>query len=241
MKTSTKIQFCTAFFLLLFGTTSCFDEMFIDGNGISKTEFRRAEGFDEIVSSGDFKVIVMPGSAYSVEVTAESNLLPYISTNVDGKALKIRTSGVHSLRQNSPIVISITTPVLKGLSLSGSGLIQTGSFLSTNFSIELSGSGDIDTKISCDAIKANVSGSGTILIQGETSASNFAISGSGKIKTYNLLQKQCQATISGSGDMYLNVSQTIDARISGSGRVYFVNHPVIHSSISGSGNVVDKN
>lgn len=241
MKTTTKIQILLALFVLLFGTSSCLDEMFIEGNGIVRTEMRDAEGFNEIASSGDFTVTVMPGNSYSVEITAESNLLPYISTNVDGKTLKIRTTGIHSLRQNEPIEIFITTPVLNGLSLSGSGLIETGSFMSDDFDLSLSGSGDIKTKISSDKVRANVSGSGTIFIEGDAAITNFVISGSGKIRTYNLLQDRCEAVISGSGDMYVNASQLIDAHISGSGSVYFVSHPIVHSSISGSGDVVDKN
>ena len=241
MKKTTKIQVLLALFLLLLGTSSCLDEMFIYGNGISRTETRNAEGFNQITSNGDFNVTVMPGNSYSVEITAESNLLPYISTNVDGKTLRIRTTGIHSLRQSEPIEIFITTPVLNGLSLSGSGMIESGSFMSTEFNLSVSGSGDIKTKISTDMVKADVSGSGTILIEGDAANTNFVISGSGKIKTYNLLQKQCQAAISGSGDMYVNASQLIDARISGSGRVYFVSHPTLHTSISGSGDVVDKN
>lgn len=240
MKT-TKIQILTALFVLLLGTSSCLDELFIEGNGISRTETRDAEGFNQISSSGDFMVTVMPGNFYSVEITAESNLLPYISTNVDGRTLKIRTTGIHSLRQNEPIEIFITTPVLNGLALSGSGLIETGSFLSSDFDLSVSGSGDIKTIISSDKVNANISGSGTIYMEGDAINTNFVISGSGKIKTYNLLQDQCQAVISGSGDMYVNASQFIDARISGSGRVYFVNHPIVHTSISGSGDVVDKN
>ena len=240
MKT-TKIQFITALFVLLLGTSSCLDEMFIEGNGISRTETRNAEGFNQISSSGDFTVTVMPGNFYSVEITAESNLLPYISTNVDGKTLKIRTTGIHSLRQTEPIEIFITTPVLNGLTLSGSGLIETGSFMSSDFDLSVSGSGDIKAIISSDKVNANISGSGTIYMEGDALNTNFVISGSGKIKSYNLLQDQCQAVISGSGDMYVNASQFIDARISGSGRVYFVNHPIVHTSISGSGDVVDKN
>ncbi len=241
MKTTTKIQFLLALFVLLFATSSCLDEMFIEGNGIVRTEMRDAEGFNEIASSGDFVVTVMPGNSYSVEITAESNLLPYISTNVDGKTLKIRTTGIHSLRQSEPIEIFVTTPALKGLSLSGSGLIKTGSFMSDNFSITLSGSGDIDTQISTETLKANVSGSGNIFIEGDAFDSEFVISGSGKIKSYDLEQNICNATISGSGDMYVNVSEAIDARISGSGRVNYINYPVVHTSISGSGKVVDRN
>lgn len=230
-----------AFFALLFGTSSCFEDLFIDGNGISKTEIRNAEGFNDISSSGDFRVTVIPGSQYSVEVTAESNLLPYIETDVNGHNLKIRTRGVHSLRQNLPIEVNITTPDLTGLSLSGSGIIKTGSFDANSFSINISGSGDIDTEVYADKIKANISGSGIIYLTGDAVETDFVVSGSGKIKSFNLLQDHCKAAISGSGDMYVNVFETIDANISGSGRVYYVGHPLIHTSISGSGEVVDKN
>jgi len=241
MKTRIKIQIAATFFILLFGTSSCFDEVFVEGNGIVRSEYRTAEGFDEISSSGDFQITVMPGSEYSVEISAESNLQPYIETAVNGKTLKIRTTGLHSLRENFPIEVFITTPVLNGIAISGSGLIKTGNFLSDNFKISVSGSGDIDTQISTGSLKANISGSGTILVKGEAIDSEFVISGSGKIKSYNLDQKYCQAAISGSGDMFVNVSKTIDARISGSGKVYYVNNPVIYTSISGSGSVVDKN
>jgi hypothetical protein len=178
-----KLTLVLSLFGLLFGTSSCVDELFLEGNGNLRTESRGASGFEEIASSGDFDVTIVPGSSYSVEVSAESNLLSYIETDVVGKKLKIRTRGVHSLRLNYPIEVYITTPVLNGLSLSGSGIIKTGSFMSDDFKI----------------------------------------------------------AISGSGDVYVNASHTIDARISGSGRVFYINHPVIHTSISGSGKVVDKN
>lgn len=241
MKETIKIQILLALFVLIFGTSSCLDEMFIEGNGIVRTEMRDAEGFNEIASSGDFVVTVMPGNSYSVEITAESNLLPYISTNVDGKTLKIRTTGIHSLRQSEQIEIFITTPALKGLALSGSGLIKTGSFISDDFRITLSGSGDIDTQISTETLKANVSGSGNIFVEGDTFDSEFVISGSGKIKSYDLEQDICNAVISGSGDMYVNVSKSLDARISGSGRINYINYPVVYSNVSGSGKVVNKN
>lgn len=240
MKT-TKIQILAASVLLLFATTSCLDELFIEGNGIQRTEERPDEGFNEIASSGDFEVHVTQGSSYSLEITAESNLLPYISTEVDGKKLKIRTSGIHSLRQTLPIEIYITTPALNGVSISGSGFIETGSFLSDEFYAHISGSGDIITKVNCNKMDANVSGSGILTISGISDYTRFLISGSGKIKSYNLEQNNCDATISGSGDMYVNVASTIDAHISGSGKVYYINYPAIHTSISGSGGVVDKN
>lgn len=237
----TTKHFIISLFVLSFGTISCVDEIFLEGNKDVQTEIRRASGFEEITSSGDFKVSVYSGDTYSVEVKAESNLLSYIETDVMGNTLKIRTRGIRNLVQNYPIEVFITTPVLKGLSLSGSGRIKTDGFMSDQFKIALSGSGDIDTAISADILRANVSGSGTIFLEGDARSGEFVISGSGRIKSYPFEQDNCQTIISGSGDMYVNASETIDARISGSGRVYYINHPVIHTSISGSGRVVNDN
>ncbi len=235
------IKITSLFVLLLFITTSCLDDIWLEGNGIVRTESRVASGFYAVTSSGDFDVIIVPGSKYSVEITAESNLLPYIETDVVGNTLKIRSRGLYTLRETEDIEIYITTPVLTAVALSGSGFIQTGNFMCDDFYVTLSGSGDIDAEVSAEQIKANVSGSGTIFLAGDTYDGEFVISGSGKIKSYNLEQSFCQATISGSGDMYVNVSDEIDAHISGSGRVYFINYPVVHTSVSGSGGVVDRN
>lgn len=239
MKTFEFISFFL--FVLALGFFSCADDIFLEGNKDLRSEFRAARGFDQIASSGDFKVIVKPGEEYSVEVNAESNLLSYIETDVVGSTLKIRTRGVHSLIENYPVQIFITTPSLQGLSLSGSGLIKTGKFLNDDFKVALSGSGDIETEVNTNHIKVNVSGSGTILLTGDARDSEFVVSGSGKIKAYDLPHNTCDAIISGSGNMYVNASEAINARISGSGMVYYINNPVIHTSISGSGGVVNRN
>lgn len=236
-----KLSLLLSLFVLLFISSSCVDELFLEGNGTLQSESRGASGFEEIASSGDFDVTIVPGSSYSVDVSAESNLLSYIETDVVGKTLKIRTRGLHSFRTHEPIEIFITTPVLNGLSLSGSGIIKTGSFLSDDFSIAISGSGDIDTDVSTDKMKVIVSGSGNVFLEGDATDSEFVISGSGRIKAYNFPHFNCEAVISGSGDVFVNASESILARISGSGRMLYINNPVIHASISGSGRVIDKN
>jgi hypothetical protein len=227
--------------VFLSGLISCVDDIILEGNGDLRSEFRAASGFDEISSSGDFKVVVKPGDEYSIEVRAESNLLSYIETDIIGSTLRIRTRGVHSLVKNYPAEIFITTPALKGISLSGSGSIKTGRFFNDNFKVGLSGSGDIETEVAAGHVKANVSGSGSIVFSGEARDSEFVISGSGKIKAYDMPHNTCDAVISGSGNMYVNAEEAINARISGSGMVFYIHYPVIHTSLSGSGGVVNDN
>ena len=228
-------------FVLILGGISCVDEIFIEGNNDVRSEFRADSAFNQIALSGDFMVMVKPGNEYSVEVSAESNLLPVIETEVVGKTLQIKTSGMHTLLNNHPVELFITTPALVGLSMSGSGMLKTGSFASDHFKIALSGSGDIEATVVADMVDADVSGSGTILVKGTAGQSDFVVSGSGKIKSYELQQSRCEALIAGSGTLYLNAIDTVNARLLGSGMVYYINHPVIHTSKFGSGGVFAKN
>ncbi|HAH22974.1 MAG TPA: hypothetical protein DCL77_04295 [Prolixibacteraceae bacterium] len=216
-------------------------DIYPQGNKIPGKEVREVSGFDQIASSGDFKVMVKHGNSYSVEVKAESNLLPYIKTEVVDHLLIIKTRGFRTLLENNPIEVFITTPDLKALYLSGSGMIKTGHFVSDRFRIILSGSGYIDTNISTELMKAVVSGSGNIFLEGVAKVGRFAICGSGRIKSYQTQQRNCEAVILGSGKIFLNTLETIDARITGSGRVLYINHPTVNKNIYGSGEVYNDN
>ena len=240
MKTKKMTLLAIALALTL-GLNSCFEDFSIHGNGDEKTETRGSAPFDEVKSSGSFEVLIVPGDEYLVEVTAESNLLPYIVTDVDSKKLKIHTRGVHNLHNNTPMRISITTPQLAGINLSGSGYIETEHFTGNDFDIDLSGSGQIETAIDMNDLNAQISGSGKIILSGLCNHSDLKISGSGKIHSYNLEQNSCHATISGSGDIYVNVKEQIDVEISGSGDLFYMNSPEVHSNISGSGKVINDN
>ncbi|MGQ8336567.1 head GIN domain-containing protein [Sunxiuqinia sp. A32] len=240
MKTKKTIMLATAMSLFL-GMSSCLEDIGVNGNGIESTETRWASSFDEVSSSGSFIVHVIPGDDYHIEVTAESNLQPYIVTDIDGDKLKIRTSGIHALHNHLPMEVFVTTPQLNKVSLSGSGYIYTGSYEGNHFSVNVSGSGQVESNVDVITLDAKISGSGKIRLNGFASETDMVVSGSGKILAYDLEQQFCNATISGSGNMYVNVENTIDASISGSGNVLFVNTPDVHSHISGSGKVINDN
>lgn len=230
-----------AFSLVLLTMTSCLDEYFISGNYSPVTENRYGSGFSSVSSSGEFIVNIVPGDEYMVEVTAESNLLSYIETDVVNHTLRISTRNVYNLRNHEPMTINIVCPDLDGLRLSGSGVITADYFTTGDFDLVVSGSGKIIADIDADRVDGDISGSGDIILSGVASETDFNISGSGKIQSYDLEQEYCNATVSGSGNMYVNVSKVLDVTISGSGKVFYMNNPTIHTKISGSGEVVDRN
>lgn len=222
----------------LLALTSCLDDFTIRGNGITENEGRFVTPFRQVHSSGEFIVHVSAGDEYQVWVNAESNLLPYIDTDSERGALKISVHGVHHLRNTRPMEVYVVTPRLNGIKLSGSGVITTDFFTDDHFELALSGSGQIQSAIDAGSVDISVSGSGILDLSGVADEAEFRISGSGKIYSYNLALLDCEAAISGSGDMFVNVSRFLEASISGSGNVFFVGNPLVHTHLSGSGKVI---
>jgi hypothetical protein len=253
--------YTTAIILLLSATmifnTACHKITGIGGNNQVATETRQVVSFNEVDNEGSFNVYISHDSVFSATVEAESNLIPYIQTIVNGNTLRIDTR--ENLKNNQPMNVYVTTPIIRGATLSGSGTIVLDSLETDYLDIVLSGSGkisgftitnQIDTRISgsgnvsmesyTNSSNFNISGSGNFDLTGESSSGVFTISGSGNINSYNYQQSDCIAKISGSGDMYLNVTDHLDVNISGSGSVYYIGNPTITVKITGSGQVISQ-
>jgi hypothetical protein len=244
-------------------TTSCFRWWdCIDGVGEVQTDERVLDGFNEIVSEGSFDVYVNQGNDYSVTVEAQSNLLPYIVTEVNGDKLDLHTLHDHCISSSSSVKVYVTCPDIYGLKLAGSGKIECGKITTNVLDVVLAGSGDIiidsvrdvdnldindagsgkiDVKASGNYVEASIAGSGDIILSGSFASSKLTISGSGKIDANAMQVDRCEAIIAGSGRIYTDVNVFLKVTITGSGDVYYRGHPDIDLHITGSGDIRDNN
>jgi hypothetical protein len=102
MKTSGILLFSTALFCLFY-LTSCSKILGIDGNGNLTTENRVVSPFTEIKSEGSFEVYISYDTVALVKVEAESNLQPYIETEVSGLALIVKNREHLHIDNNYPV------------------------------------------------------------------------------------------------------------------------------------------
>jgi Putative auto-transporter adhesin, head GIN domain len=199
--------------------TGCIKDHLI-GSGSIVTENRTINGtFKEIRIEGSMDVLVKQGDSIRVSVKDYSNIMPYIETKIVGNALVISHKD-NAWITNSAGEVTVTLPTLTNVELSGSGDVGTiGTFNFTDLSLFISGSGNFSFAGTCKKMNAKVSGSGDI-------------------RAFDLPTEVVTARISGSGNMQLNVSQTLDATISGSGDIIYKGSPTtVTKSISGSGSV----
>ncbi len=239
MKTIT-LTFVAALFLLL-GATSCINEIIIEGNGILASESRQISDFNRVKSMGSFDVYISKGIDFDVVVSGDENIIGYVETYVTGGMLHIDIDRLSSVRSVNPIEIFITTPYLEGLIESGSGSIRSDYFSADHFDLVLSGSGRIEAAFDADEADVLLSGSGRIGLSGIATSVAMTVSGSGRIIATDLQTKNCNTLTSGSGDMWISVSDFLDSRISGSGNVHYYGTPHVDLSVSGSGKAIHEN
>jgi len=228
-------------FLIALMALSCGKINSVEGNGkVVNVQRTVMKDFTEVDLDGDFSVIIIQDSVNSVQVEAESNLMPYILTGIDGNKLIIKTHNTWNLRNNLPVRIYVHIRSLTGVELSGSGNMECDNIVTSNISTDISGSGNLTLGVAAQTMDANISGSGKMFISGNVNNATFHISGSGNVQAVNYIINSCNAHISGSGKIYVTVNNLLKADISGSGSIYYSGNPTVTTNISGSGKVINQ-
>ena len=214
----------------------------VKGNGDMVSMERSTGDYNAVSVSGFFDVELVAGEEGEVTVEAEENLQEFIITEVKDGTLQIKTKeGVNIQPSMWKEGISITVPItdIEAVSLSGSGEVIGKTLIrTTDFSANMSGSGDIRIEVESDELFANLSGSGDMNLKGSAGRFKVQISGSGDVKAYELEAREVDASISGSADMELTVHEVLKARVSGSGNITYRGNPAkIDSKSSGSGDI----
>lgn len=230
----------------------------VRGNGLMDTEYRTMDYYNGIELQGAFDVFLTYDSSSEIRIEAESNLIPYIETYVRNETLVLTTLKNSNIRNRLTMKIFVPITEIRNIRLSGSGDIMGDSrFYSDIFELILSGSGDvaldldaneIDLKISgsgdiemdntCDLLTSRISGSGDIYLSGYADKTEYYITGSGDVNALDMPCSTNKTYISGSGDVWVDVSDYLNVDIPGSGDVYYKGHPDIDVKITGSGDLI---
>jgi hypothetical protein len=176
----------------------------VHGSGNLGKESRAVSGFTSVEAGGIFQVEIVAQKDYSVEVEADDNLLPFITTEVDNGVLRIRTE--KRCKTNSPMRIRIAAPDIEKLDISGAANVVLSGVKNTALAIESSG-----------ASKVNVSG--------ETSKLTLDISGATKINADELKAVDAVIEASGASFISVNVSGDITSNVSGASKVVYGGTP----------------
>lgn len=214
-----KVKLLTVSLLLAFIVSAC-GFWGIRGNGKVKQETRDIQEFQNLEAGGAFTIRVNVGSATSLKISAEENLLHFIRTYIKGNTLIIDTKKNISPRKE--IFIDVTTPDLISINASGANNISVIGINSNEFSIELSGAGHV-------------------YLDGFVDRFSTEISGAGGIDAKNLKAEDVIVSVSGAASASVFAKESLDASVSGVGSIdYFGDPAKIRTNVSGIGSITRK-
>jgi hypothetical protein len=169
--------------------------------------------------SGPLQVELRVGPAPSLQVEADSNLLPLIRTDASGPALRVWVEG--NVRTNNSLRVIYTTPQLGQIRASGSGRLLASGFNGAPLTLTKSGSGDSELTGKVGSLTMQLSGSGSVNASAlQSGNANLDLSGSGRLNMGTITGDAVNVKLRGSGSLQASGAATnLNARVTGSGSV----------------------
>lgn len=206
-------------------------------------QMRALETFTNIRNKGSFEVFVTVGEEQSVKVTADSDIIDKVETEVRGDTLHIeleRNNNWRGYRNIDVLRVDITVKSLESVRVDGSGDYEVRGLSGGDFRANVNGSGDIDLiDAKADHLSIDIKGSGDVEASGECTSLDVEVKGSGDVSGRKMSCKSGDISIMGSGDVSATLVESVDVGIMGSGDVTIWGKPgKVKSRSMGSGDVV---
>ncbi len=219
MKTLKYYLIALVFIVLALNSCDHQQNIAMSGNGIPQTETRQITNFTNLEVSGAFKVNIVSHKTESLKVTADSNLLNEIVTEVKDGTLYIHNKTGIFLSPTKVPQITITASKIAKLSESGDSQIN------------LSG-------VDNGQLNIHTSGASTLEISGKVEELNIQTQGATKINSQHLNASKVNVKVSGIAKVTVYAAQSLLVNIAGSGVVDYYGKPKqINQHISGQGQI----
>jgi hypothetical protein len=189
------------------------------GSGHVQVEERPVRGVLGVSVGGVGKVFVEQAGYESLTITAESNLLPLLTSELHGGVLVLGSAPGVSISPTRDIVYRLTVRELSDIVVSGAAEVYADGLSTPYLLVTISGVGWVETAGCADEQHIEVSGDGTYL--GDYLAS-----------------RRAAVHVSGVGAAVVRVSEFLDAHVSGEGVIEFFGQPVVRDAVSGAGTIV---
>jgi len=192
----------------------------VQGSGNAQTESRQVSDFQELEISGAVHVDLTIGSAASLEITTDDNLLPLIKTELNDGKLKIYSEGGYSTKLG--VKIKATTKSLAKFQGSGATHATINGIQGKDF-------------------EARLSGASQSALNGRVDQVTLDASGASHVKAFDLTAKTVHADVSGASQAQVQATESLKVSASGASSLTYAGNPAnVEKSSSGASHVKPK-
>ena len=211
------------------------------GSGNLETEEYAFTNFTEVEISTAFEFEIKQSSSYSINVTADDNVMEYVQVSQVGQTLKI---GLGTVTWFGPKTLraSVTMPQLRGLTVSGASHGDIYDFSSTeDLDITVSGASRVNGDITAGNVEFDISGASTIQLEGSANDMVASVSGASRLNLGGFTVNNADVGFSGASSGTVNLDGRLDADLSGASRLWYIGEPVMGTiNTSGASTISQK-
>jgi len=192
----------------------------VKGSGNVVKENRGVSDFTEIDVSNAIQVEIVAQKDFSVEVEADDNILPLITTEIRGNVLRIKSE--KSYNAKTPVIVRVSAPNIEDLDVSGASKVNL-------------------TNLNNESLQIHSSGASKINVEGTTVTLEIETSGASKIEAENLKAENVSVDASGASKINVAVSNDLKVDASGASNINYTGTPKnFEKKTSGASNVKQK-
>lgn len=191
----------------------------IRGDGKEANDTRPVGAFSEVEVSNVIHLHLTLGKADGVTLTGDANLLPLVTTEVQGDRLRIGTK--ERIRPKRDLIAAVTAKDVTTIRASGASTLRV-------------------EGIHNDALQLEISGAGDAKLRGETGTLTLNLSGAADVDATALKAAIVDLRVSGAGTVELGEPTKLTVDISGAAKVRYRGSPQIAKQISGAGTLTKR-
>jgi hypothetical protein len=226
------------------------------GSGNLETEDYAFTNFTKVEIGSAFDFEVKQSSSYSINVTADDNVIDYVQVSQEGQTLKISLGralrigsvtfkiglGIFPYLGSVTLRASVTMPQLSGLTVSGASRGTVSDFSSTeDVDITVSGASRVTGDITAGNVEFDISGASTIQLEGSADDMVADVSGVSSFNLGDFIVNNADVDFSGASSGTINLNGRLDADLSGASRLWYIGEPTMGNiDISGASTISKK-
>jgi hypothetical protein len=220
----------------------------IYGSRTIREEFRSVSNYNRLDMAAIGNVHIQRDNQEGLRIKTDDNLLPYFKTEVVNGLLVISIAPPVSLQPSQSVEITLSVKELQEIRLSGAANIDAPNLAAAQFSVALTGTGNVAMSNFNATFPAPATtrltvwmpGTGNVSISGVVEEQDITLQGTGDYRAGTLTSSKATIRlVGGVGNAVLWVSDVLNATISrGIGNILYRGNPrQVNQSVSGIGNI----
>jgi len=239
MKKTIFIVLCALLVLFFSGcvVVSIADANAVSGKGAPEKYVINVGEYNGIKVEGLCEIQYYAAPSNTVTLEVQPNLREYFVVEVENGVLIVRTTKKISYNSEKAPVLTVSTPALNSLTITGACTFKTIDQIKTDtFNLNISGAGEGKAELDVNRLIASVSGAGSFELSGKANNAEIKFSGAGELKAFSLQIREASINFSGAGAVRISCSEKLSIEASGAGTVEYKGSPIL-SSVSTRGAV----